>query len=66
MKFNVLCVGHVAGVAGVAEWLEQSTAIPSMRVHAPLGADFSAHCEIKQSLNHFAFSQVTGTLKKGI
>ena len=51
-------------MGGVAERLEPSTANPSMRVRAPLGADFSAHCEIKQSLNHFACSQVTGTLKK--
>ena len=55
-------LNHYLGV--VAEWLESTTANPSMRVRAPIGADFSAHCEIKQSLNHFACSQVTGTLKK--
>ena len=45
--FKKICVG------GVAERLEPSTANPSMRVRAPLDADFSAHSEIKQSLNHF-------------
>ena len=49
----------------VAERLDSVTANPSMRVRAPLGADFSAHCEIKQSLNHFACSQVTGTYIPG-
>ena len=49
----------------VAEWLEQSTVNPSMRVHAPLGADFSAHCEIKRSLNHFVLLASHWNLKKG-
>ena len=56
MKLFIKTVGDTG-----AERLEPSTANPSMRVRAPLGADFSAHCEIKQSLNHFACSQVTGT-----
>ena len=58
-KTKLPCPKILWGV--VAERLESSTANPSMRVRAPIEADFSAHCEIKQSLNHFACSQVTGT-----
>ena len=59
VKNHLIVIIYLWGV--VAERLESSTANPSMRVRAPIGADFSAHCEIKQSLNHFACSQVTGT-----